>query len=262
MEGFMENHVRRDFSAGSLDAMAEKLSGTSETSQAENQNTIKQEEASAPIVITEAPFLSCSIEDLGKTFANAWSPQMPTPDYVGDTLMILRYLHRLERFHRITMPIKACGVDPIVFKNVEVLQAETNGHDLFQIPVNESEEAEVSQPTYELIKIDDELYMSCVTDCLNDNYLGRIIEEATTSVKATGSYVFEMVGFRHLTVEPENGSSAPESSHGGLLKTLRLNTYEMSVLTAYMSQFPGMSTTYEVRGGQQCICFNTSGNIQ
>lgn len=203
---------------------------------------------------TEAPgFTVVDIPDSGLQFASEWRPTMATPEYIGETTMLLEYLKRLERLHKVTMPIRACGIDPILFENAEYISTEEQGQanadmhsKVFAIPPkNEGEDPAI----YELINVDGQLYMSCLSECLDSAYLNSIIAEATSSVKASGKYVFQMVGFKKLTSEQD-------TKEGRLLNTLRLNTYEMSVLVAYMQQFPGMQVTYQTVDGKQCIRFD------
>lgn len=195
-------------------------------------------------------FTEVNVENCGLEFANEWRPTMDTPDYIGETAMLLEYLKRQERLHRVTMPIKACGIDPILFDNVKLLELpeekDKQAPQMFEIPVAHAESDAVS--AYELIKVDGNLYLSCVTECLDKDYLNSIIAEATAAVKATGRYVFQMVGFKKLALEEGK-------TEGRLLDTLRLNSYEMSALISYMNQFEGLNITYQVINDKQCICF-------
>lgn len=192
-------------------------------------------------------------------FAKEYTPQMETPSYVGNTDMILQYLFREERKHHVTMPIRACGIDPIVFDNAprwsmkdeDDTSVET---DYFLIDDGEEKTEESVEHLYELIEVDGNLYLSCMTECLDSNYLHQVIADATTTMRETGSYIFRMVGLRRLAVDEDTSSAEGEFPVGKLLETLRLNTYEMSVLCNYMSDF-NVEPTFEVIGGHRCICF-------
>lgn len=201
-------------------------------------------------------FTVVEVPDAGMSFAKEWRPSMATPNYIGETSMLLEYLKRLERLHKVTMPIKACGIDPILFKNVTYLSSQEAGSEneendelistIFSIPTPGDEG---DAPLYELILVDKELYMSCLSECLDQDYLNSIIAEATSTVKAFGRYIYQMVGFKKLALESGQ-------QEGRLLNTLRLNTYEMSVLISYMQQFKGIQVTYKVIEDKQCICFD------
>lgn len=218
------------------------------------QLPVSQETVSSPA------FTVVDIPDSGFSFAKEWRPSMATPNYIGETSMLLEYLKRLERLHKVTMPIKACGIDPILFKNVKYLTAAEVGQSeeseaaevaskIFSIPPAEA--AGGVDSLYELISVDGELYMSCLSECLDSDYLNAVISEATSSVKAFGRYIFQMVGFKKLALEAGQ-------VEGKLLNTLKLNTYEMSVLISYMQQFNGIKVSYRTIDGKQCICFETA----
>lgn len=191
------------------------------------------------------------VEQDSALFARDMSPAMGVIDYIGDTSMLLQYLFRLERELGVTLPIQACGVDPIIFDNVEFTKVEgpEGGEPIvtpfFRIPGEGAED----EPTrlYELVMIDGQKFLSCASECLNTEYLHQIISEATTSYMEEGTYIFRMVGLRRL---PGGGEDTP----GYLLETLRLNTFEMSTLCSYMEGF-GVEPSFEVIDGHRCICF-------
>lgn len=241
MSNFMQDRTERDFSAvGGPGSLSERFSTGRPM---EDMGLSNDEERLPP---QQQPFFTVvEISDSGAGFANEWRPTMPMPEYIGNTSMLLTYLYGEERHHKVTMPIKACGVDPIVFQNVEILDTGDDQQSrLFMIPVEGSEQG----PVYELIKVDGELYLSCMSECLDSAYLNSIIAEATSAVKACGHYTFQMVGFKKLALEEGE-------QEGRLLNTLRLNTYEMSVLIAYMQQFDGIQVNFMTVGEHQVIDF-------
>lgn len=206
-----------------------------------------------PLVQPCAPGFTL-VEGDCKPFAKEYAPKMECPNYIGDTEMLLRYLFREERRNHITMPIRTCGIDPIVFDYVERLD---NGDEenpqktnYFAIAAEDADpESEGEDHIYELIEVDNNLYLSCMSECLDPDYLHHIITEATTTMRETGSYIFRMVGLRRLAVDDNGGT-------GRLLETLRLNTYEMSALCSYMSDF-GVDPSFETIDGHRCICFRS-----
>lgn len=179
-------------------------------------------------------------------FAGEWAPDMDTPTYIGMTEMLLNYLKGQEAKHHVTMPIRACGIDPIVFQNVERVSAGEDMIPTAEAPFAIGEGENIS--LYEIIEVDGDLYMSCVDSCLDREYLNSILAEATTCMKARGFYTFEMVGFRKLALEEGERTAR-------LLNTLRLNTYEMSVLTTYLCSVQGVQVTYGTINGKACIQF-------
>lgn len=186
----------------------------------------------------ECPFTKIQIEDMSE-FSKQWQPSMETPTYIGESAMLLLYLQRLERKHKVTMPIMACGIDPILFENIEYTA--DDGPSLFVV-------GDDGDSYYELIKVDGDLYMSCVSECLDEEYLNSVIATATAAVKENGTYTYRMVGYRKLALEDGTDTAR-------LLNTLKLNTYEMSVLVAYMSQFENISIEYVETEGHQSIVF-------
>lgn len=198
-------------------------------------------------------------------FSKEYTTSMSKLIYIGNTDMLLKYLYNEERRHRVTMPIKACGVDPIVFDNVNTLKKGVDVQDVgdavdeesyFEIMIPEETESD-QRHIYELIKVDGELYMSCMSECLDSEYLHKIIVDATTSMREEGNYIFRMVGLRRLAIE--EGTTTDDQGNvmykpGRLLETLRLNTFEMSALCSYMSAFQ-VDPTFEIIDGHECICF-------
>lgn len=187
-------------------------------------------------------------------FAQEFSPQMDLLNYIGNTNMLLQYLFTEERKHKVTMPIKACGIDPRMFEHVEYAVEELEDGEegaeeptnVFTISVDVNGDAHTS--LYELITVDGSQFMSCMSECLDEAYLHQIIAEATLSMRESGQYIFRMVGLRRLAID--NGTT------GQLLETLRLNTFEMSALCSYMEGFD-VEPSFEVINKHQCICFRS-----
>lgn len=187
-------------------------------------------------------------------FAQEFSPQMDLLNYIGNTNMLLQYLFTEERKHKVTMPIKACGIDPRMFEHVEyAVEEPEDGEEgaeeptnVFTISVDVNGDTHTS--LYELITVDGSQFMSCMSECLDEAYLHQIIAEATLSMRESGQYIFRMVGLRRLAID--NGTT------GQLLETLRLNTFEMSALCSYMEGFD-VEPSFEVINKHQCICFRS-----
>lgn len=204
------------------------------------------------------PFSLKSVQDSDwSSFAASWRPTMQTPTYIGETEMLLQYLHSMEVLYKVTMPIKACGIDPVVFQNVEPFADATGNNDtgphansvIFAIPDKDESGNVTESSAYELIEVDGDLYMSCTSRVLDPTYMTSVISTITSAIKENGQYVFQMVGYRQLAlVEGE--------TEGRLLNTLKLNTYEMSLLCAYMKQFRDMKVSFGEMDGKQCILFS------
>lgn len=187
------------------------------------------------------------------SFAREWRPTMEVTPYIGNKDLLLDYLFKLERHHKVTMPIKVCGIDPIVFQFLEHAGLE-GAEGVFyipnkKVPAEGPGENEEMPPAYELIEVDGDLYLSCVTECLDEEYMNIVLSEATTAIKSTGHYTYQMVDYKKLALEDGE-------EEGKLIRTLRLNTFEMSMLEAYMASIPEMEISYEVINEHQCICFD------
>lgn len=189
-------------------------------------------------------FLRLSDVD-GTEFAGQWLPSMTDVGYIGKTAMLLAYIQQEEKHHHLTMPIKACGIDPILFENVSNAMPDAPTTIFAIKPEDASDD---SAEMYELVNVDGEYYLSCVSSCIDKDYLNGMIAEATVSIRETGQYIFQMVGFRKLALE--EGQQVAR-----LINTLRMNTYEMSALISYMEQFENMQVSYETIKDHQCICF-------
>lgn len=266
MSNFMESHVQRTFTpqgAGDAegssrfgavqDVVQSAMNGGNPVSTVEDETEPVQPNRVgqfAKLVHGERLFADSGVDaSAALPFAGEWAPDMETPNYIGMTEMLLNYLKGQEAKHHVTMPIRACGIDPIVFRNVERVSTGEDSVPNPEAPFAIGEGDDIS--LYEIIEVDGDLYMSCVDSCLNREYLNSILAEATTCMKARGSYTFEMVGFRKLALE-EGQSTAR------LLNTLRLNTYEMSVLTTYLCSVQGVTVEFGTINNKACIQFTMS----
>lgn len=282
-EDFMKERKARSFGAPPVEGTS-AVEPTEEEQAPVQEAPVKEESqvgTSEKGTHRQRAFSVIPVSDHGLSFAAEWLPSMETPNYIGETNMLLQYLQFMERVHSVTMPIRACGIDPILFENVEcpyggpdensrlfpiMPQAQAEEEDEEAVPSDEAEgdyseeegeESEASEeqgdtvtaPLYELISVDGDLYMSCATEAIDPDYLNAIIAEATAAVKERGVYVYNMVGLRKLALEEGKQTAR-------LLNTLRLNTYEMSVLVHYMEQFPDMNISYTTVDCKQSIVFD------
>ncbi len=230
------------------DEPEEETSAYTATEDTTNEKEIKE---MSNTVLENPSFTLMEGSDDSTKFANGYDPNMAVLSYIGNTDMLVDYIHRLSMFHHVTMPLRACGIDPVVFDHVTRIsygenEDNTDAEPSNFFPVEEKDEAH-TEYDYEIISVDGELYMSCVTDCIDRDYLSSIIAEATTAMIERGEYVFRMVGLRRISVDGT-------VSAGTLFNTLRLNTYEMSTLCTYMEKF-GVQPAYQVIEGHECIVF-------
>lgn len=203
--------------------------------------------------VTDVPGFSLTdVSDEGRRYHHEWNPDMNILPYIGNKDLLLNYLKDLEEKFKVTMPIKACGIDSITFTAVSYLPAvEGSDNKIFSLPNSEDVAIteEGKEPTlYELISIDGALYLSCVSRCLDEEYLRSVLSEATISIKTSGRYLYPMVGLRKLAL-------TAGQDRGSLINTLKLNTYEMSVLIYYMKEFENMNISYVKINDRQHILF-------
>lgn len=176
-----------------------------------------------------------------ENYAGKFALDMPHVEYIGMTEVLLKTLRDLEQKYKISMPIRSCGLDPIVFSNAaKNPELETTKENLFVIKDGDK------TIDYELMEVDGELYASCMSAPLDTDFLHSVIREATMAMTEQGHYIFYMVGLCVLAGEGDE----PDS----LMRTLRLNSYELSVLCNYMESF-GTEVEYGTCDGRQCIYF-------
>lgn len=235
--------------------------------------------------VTRAPlFTVVGVEnaDLLK-ISREYTPALTTVKSVANTGMLLQYMVGTEREYNVTMSFPACGVDTNVFDGAmqESLQAksgdaypasegdidgaeesavtpapapegQSENPEVVSITVPASEQSAAEHPElYEKIIVDGVPYLSCLSQCLNAEYLHQIIAEATEAVFTHNRYVYTLVGPRPLV---KKGSAAGGEGQC-FIETLKLNSYELSVLLAYMGAIEGISVEHGVFDGRSAITF-------
>lgn len=180
--------------------------------------------------------------------AKEYSPMLNTIDCVADTSMLLNYMVARERKDNVTFSFPACGVDPVVFD----VQAESLGDagqpGVIPITVPGGAASENHEEFYEKIEVDGVLYLSCISQCLNDQYLHQVIAEATEEVYIHNHYMYTLVGPRPLLSTDTDGTCS-------FINTLKLNSYELSVLLAYMGRIPNIQIQHIVHNDHMAILF-------
>lgn len=206
------------------------------TSDAPVMNDVQPEVAVPETIEGDAAFAVVEVDrETMSTFAREYSNLSKPVSCIADCQMLLEYMVGKERANGVTVSFHACGVDPVVFDQV----AEEAGEGIVPIKVPSKEEPAL----YEKILVDGVLYLSCLSECLHSDYLHQVISEATEAIFVHGVYTYTMVGPR------------PIDSNGGFISTLKLNSYEMSVLMAFMDSLDGVSTKHCVENGRATIKF-------
>lgn len=180
-------------------------------------------------------------------YAREYEPNLAVKECVANIVMLLTYMVTTERKLGVTLSMRAYGVDPVVFE--EASKDTPDGQPrvvAITVPGKESTDG-YEGDLYELIDVDGVLYLSCVSESLNPNYLHQVIAEATEAVYTHGRYVYTMVGPRPLA---NDGSGKNE-----FIETLKLNSYELSVLLSYMNKLSGVHVSYGVYNGRSAILF-------
>ena len=189
-------------------------------------------------------------EEVGR-FAKEYSRELLTLDYVGSSALLLKQAVDIERRYRVTLPLRAYGLEPVVFYRANCTPAgipPADGKERVDDKV--SIDCGDTELPYELLNIDGINYLSCCGDVLDESYLYSVIAEAKQEVQYNGSYKFPLVGLRLLR-DAENGDT--------YIVTLRLNTYEMSILVKSMTSDPGVTARQEVDSdGHSCLYFTRS----
>lgn len=200
-------------------------------------------------------------DDVMAGFSREYNPAMATQICIADKTMLLEYMVATERRYNITMSFPAYGVDPIVFDEVlkEMRERSKDGTEdddvLNSVPpvvaINvknrDVSDGREQAEMYEKIEVDGVLYLSCISECLDKDYLHSVIAEATEAIYMHGSYVYTMVGPKPITIDGE--------AQGEFIETLKLNSYELSVLLSYMQKIRGVSAFHGVFNGRSAIKF-------
>lgn len=242
-EGFTPNQEATG--DGKPDASSD--AGAADQPEVEDSNVEEEADVSdsiQPVVMEAAPFTLFHMDKV-ESFSNGWNPQMEEVQFLGQTDELLSNMRNLEQMYRVNMPIRACGIDPILFDYLDY-QEEGSGK-IFSIGPGESGK---SNPKYELVEADSELYLSCVSECVDQSYLNKVIMEATEAISKYGHYTYEICGFRKLY----NTDGGP----GQMIYTLRMNSFEMSALCSYMAQNESIQTSFVEIDGKQAIEFTLS----
>lgn len=205
-------------------------------------------------------FMRIDVDDEAMAgFSREYNPAMETQICIADKTMLLEYMVATERRYNITMSFPAYGVDPIVFDEVLKEMRQRNaepGEEAATLPPvvainvkgrDKENGGRELQEMYEKIEVDGVLYLSCISECLDKEYLHSIIAEATEAVYMHGSYVYTMVGPKPITIDGE--------AQGEFIETLKLNSYELSVLLSYMQKIDGVAVYHGIFNGRSAIKF-------
>lgn len=182
-----------------------------------------------------------------KAFAREYTPTLEMLSCVADVNMLLTYMVSTERRLGVTLSLRAYGVDPVVFEEASRDTPDGEPKVVFiKVPEKSSVDG-YEGDIYELIDVDGVLYLSCVSESLNPDYLHQVIAEATEAVFTHGKYVYTLVGPRPLLMGEDNRQ--------WFTNTLKLNSYELSVLLSYMGGIDGIKITHGVYGNCAAILF-------
>lgn len=197
---------------------------------------------------TSPMFTVVNIEETDiMSFAGEYTAIKDTVECVADVNMLLTYMVETERALGVTLSLEAYGVDPIVFNEAaQKVASDAPRVVSIMVPGKEKDE-EYAGDLYELINVDGKLYLSCVSESLNRAYLHQVISAATEAVMTHGKYIYSLIGPRPL--------ATVDGGDQKFINTLKLNSYELSVLLSYMSQLDGVVVTHGVYDGSAAISF-------
>lgn len=261
LEEFTTNGRRRTFqqpnvTVASADNVADEKPEETEAASPWSfpaQNAVESAEASESIKEVEAPVKSeptfTVVEvasDKVREFSREYSPVFDTVKCIADVSMLLQYMVATERKHNVTLSFPAYGIDPIVFEKAQdaMVGMPEDAPPCVIIPVPGRDES--AGEMYEMIEVDGALYLSCISESLNPDYLHQVIAEASEGVFTHGEYIYTLVGPRPLSSDAGNQT---------FVETLKLNSYELSVLLGYMSNVPGVDVCYGAYNGREAITF-------
>lgn len=189
------------------------------------------------------PFRSVIVPDTAvNDTAHGYSGDIETRSSIADTSMLLEYIIDTERKHGITMSFPLTGVDPQVFSDALQTQSEEYAELTADrlIALHHGDEEDI----YELIVVDDVAYLSCISRTLNQSYLDSVITEVAEALYMHGEYIYTLVGPRQLSGTPVE-----------FIETLKLNTYEMSILCRKFGDSSGISIVSGTHKGRAALRF-------
>lgn len=214
----------------------------------EMPDSISSSEFVEPIEVRPAFTLIDVKEEVVRIYATEYFSNIVTRDFIADPQMLLDYMVSKERQLGLTVSFEVCGVDPRVFK--EICGDNGDGAPAV-ITLSVKTSAEAREALYECVEVDGRNYLSCVSESLNPDYVHQVIADATEALYLTGKYVFTLVGPRPIESSAEQGVTY-------VLDTLKLNSYELGVLTSYMLQRGDVDMRYCIINGRTCIEFTRS----
>lgn len=176
-------------------------------------------------------------DDILEQYSKKYNTDLEAVECIADSKKLLSYMVEQERKHAITMPFHATGIDPICFFSSLDEDAEA--------PFVGIELPDGEQDFYECIEVDNALFLSCVSRVIDEDYLQRIISEAAEALYTHGIYRYTMRGPKPLRTEVP----------GQMLETLKLNTYELSILQSYIDSIPNVSHTMVREDDHSVIVF-------
>lgn len=166
--------------------------------------------AGAVVAYTAPESLPFTLYDMSdsKVGNREYGPTTPRVEFVGDYNFLAKYITDIESKLHLTLSPSAYGVDISMFEGADAIT--------------------IGDRQYELVYDRDIPYLSCCSQVLDAKYLEEILQQATCAIMEDGVYRFPLVGPRMF-----------KDSDGVLkiIRTMRLNTYELNYLMAYLSKF-------------------------
>lgn len=228
---------------------------------------------------TEVP--QFTVVDMGTSdlsnYTREFDSSFAMTNCIAEIPMLLNYMVKMERTFNITLPFSAYGVDTIVFDEVAIKQE--NGLMTVDVEVTPTSGNDKHRAYYEKIVVDGTVYFSCLSESLDTDYLYKVITEAAESMFMNGEYIYTLVGPRPLmgrtmipaeqlasyqAVLEESKNNSEEGSSEvpqkpievqQFIETLKLNSFEMSVLINYMHKLGDVEVTYGLYRGHEAIMF-------
>lgn len=228
--------------AGDANIGEQEHTNTSGTAQAaseeEHAHSAEVDETIATRFVPNVPYENKvsvdGIDDLLNEVSSTISVGMDTVDWVGSINYLLSYIVELQSTFKLTLPLSTLGVSTEMFRYVP---REENG--LYR----------VGKDLYELIEIDGDFFMSCMTAPIDVDRFKSIVQELLCNMNEGGEYKLRRAGYRILTFanNPPADATGIESDvkDRALVYALNLNSYEIQALCRYASALPGITITNE-----------------
>lgn len=204
--------------------------------------------SSIPFKFAESDELECN------NFVNGYDVSLKSIACMADSDLLSTYMTSMERSLGVTLSFEAYGIDPIVFDDLKKRQGVEDGVVTINYPAEVDSDGvttSLASAQYEMLSIDGKLYLSCVSDVLDDKYLKSVVAQGMEALTMHNEFIYTYVGPRPILVPVPGGTEYERR----VIETLKLNTKELSILLSCMKSVEGVQYYSAMVDGHSCMVF-------